>query len=330
MTDQLHTPPDDPREAAAWWFSRVNAGQCSPAQLAALHAWRQANPEHDKEYRAMEQLWQWADRVPASEMRALAAEPRSSTQRRLFASRRGFVVAGLAACTAVAGGAGLLLSGNLHDGKKIQLATARGQRRTEILPDGTRLDLNTHSSLTFRVSNGKRVVELLHGDVMFDVAHDSEHPFYVITAVGRVKVLGTQFNVRMEKPLDILVAVESGIVSVRAEATPVARSVKLMPSMSTHITAQGVSTPQHADVAELTAWRQGKVVFRNRPLASVVSEMNRYLSEPLVIADPRLERLPVAGVFNVDDLPAFLKALPQSLPLRVVRSDRGGIRLFMR
>ncbi|MGH8812612.1 MAG: FecR family protein [Advenella sp.] len=329
MTDQLHIPPDDPREAAAWWFSLVNAGQCSPAQLAALHVWRQANPEHDKEYRAMEQLWQWAERVPTSQMRALAAEPRNP-ERHFFASRRGFMVAGLAACTAVTAGAGLLLSDNWHDGKKIQLATALGERRTEILPDGTRLDLNTQSSLTFRVSNGKRIVELLHGDVMFDVAHDSERPFYVITAVGRVKVLGTQFNVRVEKPLDVLVAVASGIVSVRAEATPVARSVKLRPSMSTHITAAGVSTPQHADVAELTAWRQGKVVFRNRPLVSVISEMNRYLSEPLVIADPRLERLPVAGVFNVDDLPAFLKALPQSLPLRVDRSDKGGIRLFMR
>ncbi|AHG64636.1 FecR family protein [Advenella mimigardefordensis] len=329
MTDPLHIPPDDPREAAAWWFTLVRAGKCSQEQLAALQLWRQANPAHDREYRAMEQLWQWADHVPARQMRALAAEPHD-TQRRFFASRRGFVAAGLAACTAMTVGAGLVFYNDWQDGKKIQLETARGERRTEYLPDGTRLDLNTASSLTFRVSNGKRLVELLHGDVMFDVAHDPAHPFYVITAVGCIKVVGTRFNVRMEQPLDVLVAVESGVVSVRAEATPVARSVKLMPSMSTHITASGVSTPQNEDVAVLTAWRQGKVIFRNRPLASVVSEMNRYLPEPMVVADPRLERLPVAGVFNVDDLPAFLDALPQSLPLRVVRSDRGGIRLFMR
>lgn len=117
MTDQLHTPPDDPREAAAWWFSRVNAGQCSAAQLAALHAWRQANSEHDKEYRAMEQLWQWADRVPASQMRTLAAEPRSSMQRRFRLPAR---LRGGRACRLYCRGwgAGWLLSGNWHDGKK--------------------------------------------------------------------------------------------------------------------------------------------------------------------------------------------------------------------
>ena len=328
MTDPLHIPPDDPREAAAWWFTLVSAGKCSQEQLAALQTWRQANPAHDREYRAMEQLWQWADHVPARQLRALAAEPRD-TQRNFFASRRGFVAAGLAACTLMTVGAGLFYQ-NWQDGKKIQLETARGERRTEYLPDGTRLDLNTESLLSYRVSNGKRIVELQQGEVMFDVAHDREHPFYVITAVGRIKVLGTRFNVRVEKPLDVLVAVESGVVSLRADATPVARSVKLMPAMSTHITAAGVATPRAEDVSALTAWRQGKVIFRNWPLISVVSEMNRYLPESLVIADPRLERLPVAGVFNVDDLPAFLDALPQSLPLRIVRSDRGDIRLFMR
>lgn len=329
MTDSQLTPPNDPREAAAWWFARECAGTLTVAQQTALQAWREENPLHDQEYRAVARVWQWADAVPTSQLRALAQAPDTGS-RRLLGSRRTFAMAGGAACAILAFGAGALLYNNWYDGKKIELATAHGERRIETLPDGTRLDLNTNTLLTYRVRNGKRVVELAHGDVMFNVVHDRQHPFYVITAAGTVKVLGTRFNVRVEKPLDVRVAVESGVVSVRAEATPTARSVRLTAAMSTRITEAGVGRPAQVDVGELTAWRTGKVVFRNQPLVSVINEMNRYLPVSISIADSSLERLPVAGVFNVDDGRAFLEALPKSLPLRVVRSDRGDVRLFMR
>ena len=329
MTDSQLTPPNDPREAAAWWFARECAGTLNVAQQAALQAWREENPLHDEEYLAVARVWQWADAVPAAQLRALAQTPDTGSPR-LLTSRRTFAMAGAAACAILALGAGALLYDNWYDGRKIELATVHGERRTETLPDGTHLDLNTNTSLTYRVRNGKRVVELEHGDVMFDVVHDRQHPFYVITTAGTIKVVGTRFNVRAEKPLDVRVAVESGVVSVRAEATPTARSVRLTAAMSARITEAGVGPAVQVNVGELTAWRTGKVVFRNQPLVSVVNEMNRYLPVSISIADPGLERLPVAGVFNVDDGRAFLEALPKSLPLRVVRNNRGDVRLFMR
>lgn len=329
MTNSDLIPPDDPRDAAAWWFARTCAGELTPAQRQQLQAWRLASPVHDREYRAMEQVWQWTDAVPKHRLQALAQEPQS-TARSVFLSRRRLLMGSAAACTVVAVGAGALFYDNWDGGKKLEFSTAQGERRTETLPDGSLLHLNTNTLLSYQVRNGKRVVQLSQGDVMFDVKRDKQHPFYVITRVGRVKVLGTRFNVRVEKPLDVLVAVESGLVSVRAEATPTARSVKLKPDMAIHITEDGVGRPEHADVAQITAWRQGKVVFRNQPLALVVREMNRYLPLRLSIADARLEQLPVAGVFNVDDASAFLEALPRSLPLRVVRSDTNHVRLHKR
>ena len=72
---------------------------------------------------------------------------------------------------------------------------------------------------------------------------------------------------------------------------------------------------QPVDVATLTAWRQGKTVFNDTPLAEVVREVNRYRAQPIQVA-PALARVRISGVFDVDDTGAFLKALPALVPLR--------------
>lgn len=329
MTKTDTIPPVDPREAAAWWFALACAGKLTDEQQQQLNAWRAAEPVNDREYRAMEQVWDLANAIPQERLRALASEP-DHREIRYFQSRRSFVLGSAAACTVLACGAGALWYSSQTAGKRLELQTAHGEQRTETLSDGSVVHLNTDTFLTYYITAGKRIVELSRGDAMFEVRHDRQHPFYVKTQVGSVKVLGTRFNVRIEKPLDVMVAVESGIVSVRAAGTPTARSVKVKSDMATRITASGVDRPRHADVAQITAWRQGKVVFRNQPLSTVVGEMNRYLPLRLSIADSRLEQMPVAGVFNVNDANAFLDALPKSLPLRVVRADEQHVRLFRR
>ncbi|HCQ50227.1 MAG TPA: iron dicitrate transport regulator FecR, partial [Achromobacter sp.] len=52
-----------------------------------------------------------------------------------------------------------------------------------------------------------------------------------------------------------------------------------------------------ADVSGATAWREGRVVFKNAPLADVVRDMNRYLATPLRLADDKVGRLRVSASF---------------------------------
>lgn len=63
-------------------------------------------------------------------------------------------------------------------------------------------------------------------------------------------------------------------------------------------------------IENVLAWRQGKIVFRNAPLAQVVAEMNRYLARPIRLDVPSLRDYRVAGVFNIDEPEAILAALP--------------------
>lgn len=74
------------------------------------------------------------------------------------------------------------------------LSTPRGGQYQLVLPDGTRVWLNSASSLRYPLSfTSGREVELT-GEAYFDVARNAGSPFVVKAPHSRVEVLGTAFN----------------------------------------------------------------------------------------------------------------------------------------
>lgn len=82
------------------------------------------------------------------------------------------------------------------EGTTLVSETQPGLRTTVFLSDGTRVDLNSGSRISYPAifHGGERRVRL-EGEAMFDVTKDAEHPFIVETYVYDVKVLGTRFDV---------------------------------------------------------------------------------------------------------------------------------------
>jgi ferric-dicitrate binding protein FerR (iron transport regulator) len=73
-----------------------------------------------------------------------------------------------------------------------------GPAKTEVaLPDGSHVWLNAYSELTYPATFDASERNLtLKGEAFFEVVRDTERPFIIQTAEGRVQVLGTSFNVR--------------------------------------------------------------------------------------------------------------------------------------
>lgn len=89
-----------------------------------------------------------------------------------------------------------------------------------ILPDGSKICLNSGSQLRYPKRFGQRTreVQLLFGEANFDVAHDSRHPFIVNSNGITTRVLGTQFTVTAYRALpEIRVSVSRGKVQVKAK-----------------------------------------------------------------------------------------------------------------
>jgi transmembrane sensor len=300
------------RDEAAAWFVRLQEPNVSVEQRQRFEAWLNEHPQHRAEFRLLQDLWAAADLLPTSRLQALAETPPARRQRRPMLR---YAVA--ASVLAVALGLGLF-SGLNHPGAyRAEFATAPGERKHVALPDGSVIDLNSRSRLQVRYEQDRRVIELSAGEAMFSVEHDGSRPFIVEAGSGRVTVTGTRFDVRRDAT-QTRVAVEQGTVKVQGSAAPDNEFINLTAGLGTAVDAQGQVLPAYAvNPAELTAWRNGKLVFNNASLSEVAAEVSRYRDKPLTVTQPNVASLRLTSVFKSDDTDALLKALPSILPVTV-------------
>lgn len=330
MTAEPSRPdiPAEPREAAAWWFARVHSGALSRRDREALARWRQAAPENEREFQAAEALGNAAAALPRERVRALLG---GDIPVRPALRRRQVLRTGLGLACAVAAVAGIGLYRPPAPARyTARLATRKGERRQEALPDGSVVELNTDTEATIALYDESRVVELLHGEIMFTVSPDAARPFIVEAGPGRIRVVGTRFDVRREGG-HVAVAVESGTVEVSSGPWWRRTTQVLTAGLGTGLDADGAQSAMHdIDVSALTAWRSGRIVFDGVPLADMVQEVNRYLGHPLRVADPRLNALRVSASFLLDTPDTLIQSLPKILPVEIRPQADGSLLLTAR
>jgi len=313
----------DPDSRAAWWVARMLSGEATEAEQRACMSWRRAAPENDRQYCNMMYFWDASLKAPQEQLRAILKRDDAS-QRKPMIRRRLVLGAGAACAAAVVAGVALPQWGGMAPAYEQDVETERGERRQVTLPDGSVLYINTATRAKVRLYAGKRAVQLLAGEIMFTVAPDPSRPFVIDAGLGQVVVTGTRFDVRRDSDR-LRVAVESGSVEVSAGPWWNRKTETLTAGNGAGVDPEGdlvrIAT---MDIAAATAWRKGRIVFDNMPLAQAVAEMNRYLQHPLRLQGVGLGQLRIAGVFGIDDPEAMLEALPKIAPVVVYRQRNGG------
>ncbi len=328
MTTKRPKLPNDPRDAAAYWFARVHSGNFTVAERNDFKQWRQADIRHEQEYRALDEIWQATSMLPEDDLRELLEAPEPPAELRRQSRRRWLVGAGSVCAAALVGGVVVYGYGTESPTHVLHYATAQGEQRQVALPDGSTIEMNVATELVVRYYAKRRVVELIGGEATFNVASKIARPFLVEIGDVGVRVTGTIFNVRRE-PDYVAVAVQTGSVEVISGSWWNREKVMLTAGTATQARPDSPLAIEQADVSMLTAWHHGKVVFRDQPLEDVVREMNRYLSQPIRLTDNRLRQLRMAGVFSIQDAEGFLQALQSHLPIVVVRRPDGGANLAL-
>ncbi|WP_367184450.1 FecR family protein [uncultured Bacteroides sp.] len=150
----------------------------------------------------------------------------------------------------------------------------QGGEYTLVLNDGTKVHLNSVSSLRFPVmfGTGKREVELT-GEAYFEVSQ-SEQPFVVHTQGMQIEVLGTVFNVSAYPGEEYQTTLVSGSVKVNAEG---GRSLVLKPSQQARW-RPGDEEMQVCTVetAFYTSWVKGKINFKDQRLEEIMKILARW------------------------------------------------------
>ncbi|POA21359.1 peptide ABC transporter substrate-binding protein [Pseudomonas sp. FW300-N1A1] len=313
------------RDEAALWFTRLQDAPLGDDDQHCFDAWLDEHPQHRDEFQLLQTLWSAADLLPKARLQALCEAPSTRAKHRPLVR---YAVA--ASVLALAVGIGLFSGLNQPGRYTAEFSTAPGERRQVSLPDGSLIDLNSRSRVQVHYENNRRGIELIQGEALFSVEHDSHRPFVVEAGAGKVTVTGTRFDVRRDNT-ETRVAVEQGTVRVQGREAPDNEFVNLTAGLGTRIDAKGqVAQVRAVDTQSLTAWRSGKLVFNDARLSEVAEEVSRYRDTPLRVSDATVGNLRLTSVFKSDNTEALLKTLPSILPVSIRTLDDGSQEIIAR
>ncbi|WP_347304669.1 FecR domain-containing protein (plasmid) [Croceibacterium sp. TMG7-5b_MA50] len=302
--------PPSPARQASTWLARLHADDRTQQDEAQFRAWLAADDRHARAFEHASATWDLVGGLAPGTLAALA--PRHPVQHH----RRAVLVGGLAT----------LIAGSAFIGwDRVQAGvyrTAVGEQRRLRLADGTSVMLDTQTRIRFRATEQERRLELAAGRIGLEVAADPR-PFLLDLggALADASVTLRQ-PVRLDLRRDddrLALTVLDGLVRLGSDGGATA----LRSGQRVAASADGGRRYDQPQIADLTAWQEGRLAFRDETLAQAAAEMNRYTDRPLMIADGPVGALRVSGVYRVGDPEGFARSLSLLLPVAVVaRADR--------
>ncbi|MGY3599070.1 transmembrane sensor [Bradyrhizobium sp. USDA 4341] len=327
VTEPTRTSGPDPLlDEALDWVVRLKAGAPTRADVDALQHWRAQSPDHEDAFRAAARLLRSAS-AAAKELadeQAAAAPVVALTPRPSRLLTRRIVLGG-----AIAAAAGYVM---IHppldmwpsiEELSADYRTGKGEQRKVMLAPDISVELNTQTSLALRPSPNETRVELISGEASVVARRSSSStPLVMLARDGCISALQADFNARC---LDGVVSVTclDGIVTVEQDG----RSVQLRKAEQVTYSRAGLQASLPVDAKQVAAWQTGLLIFRDRPLASVVDEVNRYRAGKIIITNAELKRRLVNGTFQVDKLDNFVAQVEQLFGARIT-SLPGGVVLM--
>ncbi|MBD1420950.1 FecR family protein [Sphingobacterium chuzhouense] len=155
-------------------------------------------------------------------------------------------------------------------GRRLKISAEQGQIQQVLLPDGSKVWLNSNAELDLPLAFASDLREVqLVGEAYFEVASQASRPFRVITAYNTTEVLGTQFNVIAQPGKLVETTLIEGSVRVFNDS----KSVLLHPGEQAF--GNEKLDKRKADIEKATAWKQGDFYFDDisiKDLMDVVDE----------------------------------------------------------
>jgi transmembrane sensor len=196
------------------------------------------------------------------------------------------------------------------------VSTNTGEKASVILPDGTKVALNSDSRLKYTPASyrNERNVKF-SGEAYFQVAKDKRHPFVISANNLSVKVLGTTFNLSV-RPNDATAELALKTGKVLFSSLQMGNSAVILPNhkvtMNQHTGKLNVST---IEPDEISPWMRNEMVFRNAKISQVLRSIETNYGVKIHINAKDSNDL-FTGTLASNDLKGVLEVLELSYHLK--------------
>lgn len=174
------------------------------------------------------------------------------------------------------------------------LKILRGKRFKMQLSDGTLVWLNADSEITFPNSFDEKERKVsVKGELFFDVAENKSHPFVVETPQGKIRVLGTAFNVHCYKNEVPVTTLVRGKIAYSLGK----ESVVLKAGQQCSVVDDKLSVKE-VDTYEYVSWIDEVIVFKDKTLNEIMTMLSRLYDVDIYYENQELKQLPFTGSFK--------------------------------
>jgi transmembrane sensor len=321
-------------ETAAGWVARLDAGDLTPDETLALESWLDSDSRCAGALARARAIF-----VSPGIDAALQARPRPQVYSPFVRPR---LLAAVAAVAAAVAGITFLLT-QREQVEKHTYTSELGEVRQIPLADGTRITLNTNSTLRVEYSRESRLVTLERGEAYFEVAKDAQRPFIVVGSSAQARAVGTAYDVRLgEEEGEMRVRVMAGRVAVEPPPSKHNAAVTAISHLFGFDSARGayLNVNQEAEIRVVKEgpdkeeiqvsvrdlpravferslmWREGLLSFEGVTLAEAITEFARYSPQRIEVHGT-LANERISGLFATTDPSAFARAIALSLKAKI-------------
>lgn len=340
------------------------SGECSPEEEQQLHNWLAENPAHQEFFNTIKKVWhvtplynidvdfdedwkQFSERLgidleetenehtleetPQQKIRT-HLRPKSHPIKQLLRVAVILLLIALPAYYFIASKSEAPLTSTKTETAMQNIQTARGERASMEFSDGSKVTLNSMSTLRFpKVFEGAKRELHLEGEAFFQVAHNEERPLVVHANGVEVNVLGTEFNINSYQENETIeVVVRDGTVAVNSksindgstdrnqipEASPKKSRVILDKGQrTTVIPGSRPGSPENVSLAPHLAWVNGEMIFDGTPMRTVIQRLQRAYNMNFEVADTTLLSKRLKASFKRERLEKVLGIITFSLDI---------------
>lgn len=194
--------------------------------------------------------------------------------------------------------------------------------KSDTLPDGSQVSLNSHSIITFNENFSKEKREVvLKGEAYFDVVKNNEKPFVIKTNGTTVTVLGTSFYVEAYDSLSTIeVGVEEGIVQIESYGQVVRLRAGEHISIDKNKQQIGESTAYNPNDIY---WKSETLTFQNEPLLEVFATLEKVYEINISVDNPQILKCRLTGKFYKESPTHILEIIEANFGLTSVEQNTG-------
>lgn len=205
-----------------------------------------------------------------------------------------------------------------------EIKTQPGIRSSFVLPDGSKVWLNSASTIRFpSVFKGNTRSIELEGEAYFQVAKNKARPFIVKSGALDVTALGTTFNLcAYSEDNEISATLAEGKVKITTHQGEEKQYI-LEPDEQLNFEKYTLKVSKsHVNAGNVIAWKDGKLIFDDTPFHEVVQKLGRWFNTDIKLADESIANYRYTATFTNENLSQVMELLTFSAPIEFTSTPR--------